>query len=902
MSSADTIRVSFGKAETPMQTLGKKELSTYLGKLFINSIDMSGKGESFSLILGTPESNSPVKKAVDAGKVKLPSGKNSDQGYTVKTVGKSIYVVGSTDQGVLYGIYELLENYGAYFQISGERIPDKTAFTAKKLDISESPVFKYRGVLPWDNFLCGMSGYNLEDYQELLDRLTRMKFNMLQFHFYPGMAFFTETVGDRTVDPLYIGMPVDVFKTKNSIGQKAFNGIDLFAPKPYVDNIGNPRKQAEAVQEMMRQVIDHAHSRGWKTCVGFELMSSMAGGPTHTDKPSNDMGGANTMNPLDPHNVDINVDRYRSLVKIYPNSDFYWMWQNEAQGFLGRNVGREPGAKEFREKYSYWLNGEGAFGGNVAGDMDYAYMFLQVANRLTSVERSRLATGGWSVEHLFPGIDIDFPKEITFASLNSYDPPSAVKDQVGSYRVAKTGRPSWMIEWWEFDGNQWFPQYRVTWQEQMYTKCASYGVESVTLLGWKTTGIEHNVRYLSEFSWNPKLTAKDFYKEYSTKLYGESAAKLGDDYYMVYDKYDPTSPGASPGDARYMLLGAGWSSLALPSLPGKPEDLNGDAWKRVVELAAGDVCGISGQKKLYNMDQKTIAEFKTLLPTLDKQGKSWAKLMINRLEFRCLYLKAMMALNESLLAYDKVGRAKGLIEAKSAAYKPAQTSVSYAKKAVEKYAQDIRNRGDQGVIAQMNEQFYQILRRYAMNLSADGSDYITMDWTVFRIKPTISFDFSQQQSPWIYRDGKVSMSTGIFEGKPTLKLALGGDDTQFNSAVINNGTIDLAETPFMDFKIRTTSQEPCAIMFQLVNDSNWYSLNLVNTQSRYPNIDSIPFAALSDGKWHRVTWDLGRLVQDRVSTGETKIINMIIGAWDKPSAPIELEFQDFTVGKRNMLD
>ena len=129
----------------------------------------------------------------------------------------------------------------------------RAAFRVKNLDIAASPTFKYRALLPWDNFLCGMSGWNLEQYTDFIDRAARMKFNMLQFHFYPTLAFFTETWNGKPVDPKFLGSPVDTFKTKGSIGESVFGGIEIFGSKPYVDNLGKPRAQAEACQEMMRR-------------------------------------------------------------------------------------------------------------------------------------------------------------------------------------------------------------------------------------------------------------------------------------------------------------------------------------------------------------------------------------------------------------------------------------------------------------------------------------------------------------------------------------------------------------------------------------------------------------------------------------------------------------------------
>ena len=417
-------------------------------------------------------------------------------------------------------MYALLEAYGVYFQISGERLPERAPFQIKPLDLAAAPAFKYRGLLPWDNFLCGMSGYNLEDYQLLIDRATRLKLNMLQFHFYPGIAFFTETVDGVRAKASCIGMPVDVFPTAGAAGEAAFGGEAVFGPRPYVESAGNPDAQAEAVQGMMRAVLDHAHARGMHTCVGFELMTPPVGAVQMTDKPD---GGANCLDPLRPENVSISLQRFRSLVATYPQSDYYWMWQSEGRGVLGRPVGREAGAAEMRAAYARWTPLE-----TLAGDIDYALHFRDVANALTPEERSRLATGGWFVQHLFPGIHPDFPPEIRFASLNGYDPEQTVNGQVDYYGVARQGRPTWMIDWWEFDGEQWFPQWRVTWQERMYRACLEQGVESVSLLGWKLSGVEHNIRYLADFSWNPTLTSEQFYADYVRRLYGQDAASFKD--------------------------------------------------------------------------------------------------------------------------------------------------------------------------------------------------------------------------------------------------------------------------------------------------------------------------------------------------------------------------------------
>lgn len=883
---AEPIRIDGGTGGSALEKLAVEELRWYLEKMFVDGAVVADEARP-RIVLGTQSSNPRIAEAIGTGAMSLPRGPNSDQGYVIKTIDGVIFITGRTPVGVLYGVYELLERYGVYFMIDGERLPQKTAYKTLQLDINECPVFKYRGLLPWDNFLCGMSGYNLQDYKQLIDRATRMKLNMLQFHFYPGMAFFTEEWNGQPVNPSCIGMPVDVFGTAGSIGESAFGDLKVFGPEPYVKHMGNPRAQAEAVQSMMRRVLDYARGRGWKTCVGFELMYPNGGGASFIDKPN----GFNYMNPLDPNNAELSVHRLRTLMRTYPNSDYYWMWQSEARGFYGREVGREPGATKMRDEFAHWSPNA-----DLAGDIDYAYAFLEVVKRLSPEERSRLATGGWSVEHLFPGLHPDMPEEIIFASLNAYHPPTALENQISSYRVAKDGRRAWMIDWWEFDGNQWFPQFRCGWQERMYEKCVEFGVEGVTLLGWKLSGVGQNIRYLSEFAWDPELGTDEFYADYVRRVYGDAAASVAS-VFKSYDEYEPVSPPANSLDYRVMLLGAGWTALEIPAIPMNPEHLDGEGWQRNLQLVKGL---LPQHEKLLDMDRAAVRELKRVLPRLDEGGRSWAKLMINRLEFRMLYVRSMMALNSAYLEFDRICREQKIELAGKAAAQLTAGALELARKAIEHYASDIRDRGDLGVVAQLNEQYYKPILAFHTSLSGETSPYVAIDSTAFRLTPKIRFDFSSS-SAWKHRDGTVRISTAQRDGHPALRLQIGGDGTQYNSAWIWNDVIDLGETPVLDFKMRTTSREPLAILFQAEHGEAWYALNLVGRQSRFPQADGLPNWAVNDGAWHRVTWNLANLCKERLG-GIERIRNVVVGVWDNPAEAVDVEFADFAFGVRNSLD
>jgi hypothetical protein len=412
MTAAAPVGIHQGEPPSELAALAGRELADYAGRIFTEGAALTDDPDAARIFIGTHASNPVIRMMLDNGTMKLPKGPNADQGYVLFTAPGKVYVAAASDKALLHAVYDLLEQYGVFFQISGERLPEPASFKVLPLDISRTPVFPKRGLLPWDNFSCGMSGYDLVDFRQLIDQMARMRFNLLQFHFYPGLIYFMEEVDGETPATGFIGAPVDVFPTKGALGEEAFGGIEVFGPEPYVANRGNLAAQARASRDLMREVIRHAHSRGVEVCVGFELMHPPVGKAPLTDKPD---GGLNTIDPLAPESVELSVKRFRSLVEHYPEADYYWMWQSEGRGELSRQVGREPGAAEMREAKAGWAGHS-----NLAGDIDYAYLFLETAKRLTPEERAKLGTGGWSVEHLFPGIHPDFPEEIIFASLNPY--------------------------------------------------------------------------------------------------------------------------------------------------------------------------------------------------------------------------------------------------------------------------------------------------------------------------------------------------------------------------------------------------------------------------------------------------------------------------------------------------
>ena len=348
-----------------------------------------------------------------------------------------------------------------------------------------------------------------------------------------------------------------------------------------------------------------------------------------------------------------------------------------------------------------------------------------------------------------------------------------------------------------------------------------------------------------------------------------------------------------------MLLGAGWCSMAIPNVPFVKDGLSDSKWKHVV-MRAGKI--IDTQQQLLAEDQKSIAVLQSVLASLPSDGQKWAKLLINRLEFRVLYLKATLALNRAFITYDQVAVTQGIQPGAKAAKLDTSSALKLAAEAIEKYADDVRNRGDLGVIGQLNVQFYDIISQLDNQFRLD-SPYITLNWKALRMNVGYQCDFVDSKC-WPLRDGVATIAPFVDEGIPSLRVSLAGTaGAKWGSCFIRRGVIDLDKQPLMDFYLRTNSRDAVALMFQVEGKNDtWFQLDIIGMQ-KYRQLDRInPAMEINNGQWQRITWNLQKLVAELIGPDIKSIKNLVVGTWNNPTAPVVLEFKKFCFGSFNQLD
>ncbi len=119
--------------------------------------------------------------------------------YSVMGDGATLTIRGGNASSVNCGVYEALADAGILFEATGYSVPhafDPAALFAVRKEVA--PKFRLRGIRQHINFPMDISSYPLKDAQEYIRAISRMRYNAITFHTYPGQ--WHETRPDDETD------------------------------------------------------------------------------------------------------------------------------------------------------------------------------------------------------------------------------------------------------------------------------------------------------------------------------------------------------------------------------------------------------------------------------------------------------------------------------------------------------------------------------------------------------------------------------------------------------------------------------------------------------------------------------------------------------------------------------
>ena len=296
------------------------------------------------------------------------------------------------------------------------------------LHVSAEP-FPIRGTLPWHNFLSGPTAWNFEDYKEALDEMAELGMKFVGFHCYTGGERYVNYVEPhirvryRNILPLaeydtsitsrwgYVPLTTDQF---------AFGTDKLFKHKVFgadcaISASSNEERYEKAIA-LLQQVMDYAHEKGIRVCLGFEF--GVYPPEFYSILPS----GAMLQSPYLPdptHYANIEILRLyiRSLKESYPDLDYVWFWLQELTT-PGGVLRLTPSFQAYLEANQHYFSYLGDDLRKFDGVWSLAYVQKAYEIMREEFPSARIAISGWGGGNQLPpllkGLHEALPKDIIF--------------------------------------------------------------------------------------------------------------------------------------------------------------------------------------------------------------------------------------------------------------------------------------------------------------------------------------------------------------------------------------------------------------------------------------------------------------------------------------------------------
>jgi len=653
------------------------------------------------LVVGDPASHELVRLFCRRENIQLADMKPG--GYLIEPAvhdnQPALFLAGNNEQSTMYAVYELLEQLGIVFQLTGDIIPEtKPDLDFPATGVRREPALPYRGlhirhfVMPW---------MGMDYFQRLLDQMAKMRCNYLEFYAYVGSPWFqygnndgeTKLLGDiYTPESGFTSWRLETgtFTTGDvAIGQEHF-----YEERPCAPEFQHCHTQEEAYRtahQLLSRVIAYAHSRKIEVWLG---KGDCPGVPNNLGRHarSGQWTGffGRILSPADPLGMEIWTAMLESMIRDYPEADGYWLWLAECYFHsddpeAGQIIAQYapyrhliPDLTEIRamgyDQYMIGMEESVAFESDVAS-LHYAKSLIDAAQARHPDTRFGVSVLGRS--YLLPVLDALLPTGVALQSMESA-PCWNRHSRVPMENFGKvTGRDLFVVPRLDDDEHEFAMQFNVGLydHDRVIPGSVEFGLAGAIPQVGKTRGLEQNARFLAEAAWDARLTPEAFYAEYVTRIFGQRArATLLDAYRMLEENELFLGLHASTEHSGHYFQGMsnftnyadsldlGWLQMFRgqampfdgPNFPGN-WDVREDAPARLMLLMQYRAQRFSESvAKLQAALELLISARQLVLPGARQE----LEYLIYKTECFVLHLNTLQALMRGFMAYDAAFRAK----------------------------------------------------------------------------------------------------------------------------------------------------------------------------------------------------------------------------------------------------
>ncbi len=477
-SRAEPVRVNVA-GDSFLEELAGNELIRYLN-LITEEGAILGKGGAREIRLGVQLSGASVSAGSDAYRLR----------FTNDSKGDVFLVSGESPRAALYGVYDLLERMGIVFTITDDLLPPRRSpLRLPRLDETVSPRFAVRGLLPWPDFLNGITAWDFCDYQSYINQMLKLRMNTLMLHCY-ARTYADNNWSEPFLGFRYKGVGHHAFLDTSLSERWGYNGYssdhfawdtgELFYRRAYGSEAAQfcPDQAARYARAkgLWRDVVAYAQRHGMQVVLGFEINLIPA---------EIESAGGSAMDE------DVIRARLVDLLATYPSVDYVQVWFSEFN----------------RTTPAQFADGLGKVKAVLA----------------ELAPGKRIVTGGWFAEAKLGELDKRVDKDIIFSTLTPH------RGQIdNAFARMQAGRERWPVPWLEFDGNLWVPQpyvsgLRTTLQEALEAK-----IEGMLGIHWRTVELDANFDYLARAMWGALPSPSLYYREYARTRFGAAEVEIAD--------------------------------------------------------------------------------------------------------------------------------------------------------------------------------------------------------------------------------------------------------------------------------------------------------------------------------------------------------------------------------------
>jgi hypothetical protein len=391
-------------------------------------------------------------------------------------------VVARDDQGLLNGVYDLLQRLGVRFYLDGEVVPRTLDLDGlRALDVEVQPRLDVRGIAPLHDFLNGPSVYSFEDWRDLLIRARRMRMNLLVLNSYAGAYLMEQSISEPFHSFSYRGVGyhawLDTSVTSERWGLARSRADDLAFGAgellPY-DVLGS---DAARFVDDQPDAHEHAFAKGkalFSRIFGFAASIGIAPALSlEFDILPFSLREAGA-EPFDPEVIEARVD---DVVASYPDLRYLFLGLHEF-------TETEPGPAAAALKH--W----------------YAYA------RRRRPELRLVFMGDFRDGRRFLALDPELPDDFAYAYGIPYDGDVASSSDALDAMLG-SAREQWPVLFVEFDGGLSEPQIGVDAIRDRLQRLRDHGCRGVIAYLWRSNALRVNLDYVARDAWWPGEEAID---------------------------------------------------------------------------------------------------------------------------------------------------------------------------------------------------------------------------------------------------------------------------------------------------------------------------------------------------------------------------------------------------------